>query len=270
MTSLPQRSPAFTQWFRNVCVFVWGVKRRHAVATATPTLKIYGSISTFLPGRESRIDYKSPSHSHIHQTHNFHTFHTSLSSERIRLQHQRKDLYNLCGSTHFKLFNTFHSGWFALKRSCILQIPKSVLTLGFNTNQNNLCFDSPTHDFTGAHRKQTRMLYRSLFILEMRHTFKSIQSWVSIHSGLKICSHEGLTRFLSRAESSLVKVENLTKAVPRSGLSRLMKLLPNLSKAWAYVSSFWIWSDKRAQTSTHEQISFAHHSCIYVMKNAVK
>lgn len=42
---------------------------------------------------------------------------------------------------------------------------------------------------------------------------------------------ERLTRFFSRADSSLVSEENLTKAVPRSGLSRLMKLLPNLSRA---------------------------------------
>jgi len=40
-----------------------------------------------------------------------------------------------------------------------------------------------------------------------------------------------LTRFFSSADSSLVREENLTKAVPRSGLSRLMKLLPNLSRA---------------------------------------
>lgn len=63
-----------------MCVFVCvrGVKRRRAVATATPTLEIYGSISTFLPGGEIRIDYKSPSNSHTSTRHTIFTHFTHL------------------------------------------------------------------------------------------------------------------------------------------------------------------------------------------------
>lgn len=48
----------------------------------------------------------------------------------------------------------------------------------------------------------------------------------------RLTAWAALTRFLSSAASSLIRLENLMKAVPRSELSRLMKLLPNLSSAW--------------------------------------
>lgn len=59
------------------------------------------------------------------------------------------------------------------------------------------------------------------------HSTHLITSWIWEHWQVL------LTRFFRRADSSFVSEENLTKAVPRSGLSRLMKLLPNLSRAWA-------------------------------------